>query len=257
MKLNRLLGTSFLMSTLLAPTAMAADAPMTAEQKKAIEQVVHDYLLNNPEILVEVSQSLQKKQQEAMQGQANEAIMQNTNQLLNDKLTAIGNPKGKVTLVEFFDYQCIHCKKMDPVIAALVKNNDNLKVVFKEFPIFGKSSETASKAALAAAMQGKYKAMHDALMKQDKRLSDEMVMSIAKGAGLDMARLQKDMKSQTVTQALEATRQLAEKLRLMGTPALVIASTPDGQFKQGSQPVFIPGAASEDDLKDLIQKASS
>lgn len=257
MKPSRLLGTSLLVTALMAPQVMAAEAPITDAQKTAIQQIIHDYLVSNPEVLVEASQALQKKQQEAMQGQANEAILQNTADLFQDKYTTIGNSKGNVTLVEFFDYQCIHCKKMEPVIEGLVKKNGQLKVVFKEFPIFGKSSETAARAAIAASMQGKYQAMHNALMKQDKRLTDELINKIAASVGLDMAKLKADMQSQEVTKALEANRVLAEKLRLLGTPALIIASTPQGTFKQGSQPTFIPGAASEKDLNDLVTKAAS
>lgn len=257
MKLNRLLGTSLLINVLAAPVAMAQEAAITDAQKTEINQIIHDYLVKNPEVLVEASQALQKKQQDVMQDQASQAILQNTADLFNDKLTTLGNPKGNVTLVEFFDYQCIHCKKMQPVIDDLMKKDSNLKVVFKEFPIFGKSSETASRAALAAALQGKYQQMHHALITQDKRLSDEIVFKLAESVGLDMNKLKTDMQGQEVSKALEATRQLAEKLRLMGTPALVIASTPGGQFKQDSQPTFIPGAASASDLEALIKKASS
>ncbi|MFC3909884.1 DsbA family protein [Legionella dresdenensis] len=241
----------------MAPAVMADNSTMSDAQKKAVEKVVHDYLVNNPEVLIEASQALQQKQQQTMQEQAKSAISANADQLFTDKMTVVGNPKGNVTLVEFFDYQCIHCKKMAPVLGDLAKQDNNLRIIYKEFPIFGKSSETASRAALAAAMQGKYLAMHEALLKQDKRLNDQIIDDVAKSIGLDMTKFKADMNSQAVTDALEANRQLAEKLRLMGTPAFIIASTPAGQFKTGTQPAFIPGAASADSLKELIKKASS
>lgn len=192
-----------------------------------------------------------------MQQEAQQAISQNTQPLFSDSLAVAGNPKGDVTLVEFFDYQCIHCKKMAPVISDLIKKNSNLRVVYKEFPIFGKSSDNASRAALAAAMQGKYLQMHEALFKQDKRLNDQAIENSAKSVGLDINKFKTDMNSKTVTDALDANRQLAEKLRLMGTPAFIVGSTPAGQFKQGSQPTFIPGAASAESLQELITKAVS
>lgn len=259
MSIRNLLTAGALATSLVSPMVMAAEdvsTPMTDVQKKEIEKLVHDYLVSNPEVLLEASQALQQKQQQNMQQQAQSAILENTDQLLQGKLTTVGNPKGNVTVVEFFDYQCIHCKKMSPTIDALVKKDSNLRVIYKEFPIFGKSSEMASRAALAAAMQGKYQAMHDALLKIEKRLDDKIVMDTAKSIGLDMAKLKTDMESKEVTDMLDANRQLAEKLHLMGTPAFIIAATPDGQFKKGTEPSFVPGAASEKSLQEMIKKAA-
>lgn len=258
MKFTSFLTVGALMSTMISSGAMAAAdntiSTLPDDQKKQIEQVIHDYLISNPEVLLEASQALQQKQQQTMQIQAQAAIKDNATQLFNDNLAIVGNPKGNVTLVEFFDYQCIHCKKMAPVISNLIKQNPNLRVVYKEFPIFGKSSDSASRAALAAAMQGKYMVMHDALIKQENRLDDQIITNTAKSLGLDMKKFKTDMTSQTVNNALDTNRQLAEKLHLMGTPAFIIAGTPDGKLKDGSTPAFIPGAASQESLQELIKK---
>lgn len=260
MKFTKLLTVGALTASIVSPAIMAADAsttaPMTDTQKKEIEKVVHDYLVANPEVLLEASQALQQKQQQNMQQQAQSAIKENTDQLFQGKTTVVGNPKGNVTIVEFFDYQCIHCKKMSPVLDSLVKKDSDLRIVYKEFPIFGKSSELASRAALAAGMQGKYQAMHNALISVNKRLSDQIVMDTAKSVGLNLKKLKTDMQSKEITAILDANRELAEKLHLMGTPAFIVASTPDGQFKSGSEPSFIPGAASEEALQELIKKAA-
>lgn len=255
MKITSLLTAGALAVAMTSPAAMAA-AAMSPEQKVEVEKIVHDYLVSNPEVLVEASQALQQKQQQNVQQQAKAAIFENAEQLFGGTLAVLGNPKGSVTMVEFFDYQCIHCKKMAPTIAALIKKDSNLRVIYKEFPIFGKSSELASQAALAAAMQGKYMQMHDALLNVDKRLDDKLVMATAKSIGLDMTKLQKDMESKEVANLLDANRQLAEKMHLMGTPAFIVASTPAGIFNAKSDPTFIPGAASEEALQDLIKKAS-
>lgn len=240
----------------VSPMALAADKPMTDEQKKQIEKVVHDYLVNNPEVLIEASQALQRKQQDNMRQQARSAIENNSSQLFSGKLTTMGNAKGNVTLVEFFDYQCVHCKKMAPVIESLIDKDKNLRVIYKEFPIFGKTSEVASRAALAAAMQGKYKQFHEALISKQNRLTDKEVFSVAKKIGLDMKKLKKDMQSKQVTDTLAENKKLAEKMMLMGTPAFVIAKTPNGNYMKGSEPAFIPGAAGEDTLQDLIVRMS-
>ncbi len=259
MKFTNLLTAGALAVSLASPALMAADetaSSLSDAQKKDVEKVIHDYLVANPEVLLEASQSLQQKQQQNMQQQAQSAIKENTDQLFQGKTTIAGNPKGNVTIVEFFDYQCIHCKKMSPIIGELIKKDSNLRVIYKEFPIFGKSSELASKAALAAGMQGKYEAMNHALLNAEKRLNDQIIMDAAKSIGLDMKKFKVDMDSKEVAEILAANRALAEKLHLMGTPAFIVASTPNGQFKAGTEPSFIPGAATEESLQEMIKKAA-
>ncbi len=257
MKLVNIVTSAALISSLsFSPMAMAAEQPMSETQKKQIEKIVHDYLVNNPEVLIEASQAIQKKQQDNMRQQARSAIESNAKQLFSGKLTTLGNPKGDVTLVEFFDYQCGHCKKMVPVVDSLIEKDKNLRVIYKEFPIFGESSEVASRAALAAAMQGKYKAFHAALINKKSRLNKKAIFAEAKKLGLNMAKLKKDMQSKEVTDTLAENKKLAEKMMLMGTPAFVVAKTPQGNFVKGSEPAFIPGATSEDTLQDLIVRMS-
>lgn len=259
MKFTKLISIGVLASSMVVPAVLAADTanPLSPAQKKDFEQLVHDYLVNHPEVLMEASQALQQKQQQAMQQQAQSSIGQNADQLFSEKYTVAGNPKGSVTLVEFFDYQCIHCQKMAPVIAELIQKDKNLRVIYKEFPIFGESSELASKVAVAAGIQGKYPQMHEALFKLDKRLNEQLIMEAAQSVGLDVTKLKVDMNGKEVTGALDSNRQLAEKMHLMGTPAFIVASTPDGQFKAGTVPAFIPGAASAETLQDLIKKAAN
>lgn len=255
-KIKKLLVASALSTALVAPASFAADS-FTDAQKQDFQKMVHDYIVNNPEVLVEASQALQQKQQQNMQEQAKSAIAENANQLFVGNTTSVGNPKGDVTLVEFFDYQCGHCKKMKPVMSELVKNDKNLRVLYMEFPIFGKSSELASRAALAASMQGKYQQMHNALFDIDSRLDEKLIMGAASSIGLNVEKLKTDMNSKEVSNMLDVNRKLAEKLRLMGTPAFIVASTPKGVFKAGSTPAFVPGAASQQALQDLIKKASA
>ncbi len=191
-----------------------------------------------------------------MQVNAKAAILKNSDELLAGGMTVAGNPKGTVTLVEFFDYQCGHCKKMEPLINQLIKSNSNLRVVYKEFPIFGKSSELASKAALAAAMQGKYPQMQDALFSAHKRFNEALILETAKNVGLNVEQLKKDMNSDVVKNALSKNRTLAEQMNLMGTPAFVIVATSDGKLKANTQPELIPGGAPIDVLQQSIQKVA-
>lgn len=239
-----------------AATAPAATV-LTATQQQQMEKVVHDYLVNHPEVLVEASQVLQKRQQEEMQNQTQGAIVSQAAELFKSNMTMAGNLKGDVTLVEFFDYQCGHCKKMKPVVNALIDKNKNLRVIYKEFPIFGKSSEFASEAVLAAAKQGKYAQLQDALFKFDKPLTEDVVLGAAKSVGLNMEQLKKDMSSAAVKDELAQNRALAEKIRLMGTPAFIIAYTPMGQFDAKVKPAFLPGGASESTMQEMINQIQS
>lgn len=255
MKLTSLLTAGALVVAMGTQVAKADDTTMTIEQKKAMEQVIHDYLVKNPEVLVEASQALQQKQQQVMQKEAKSAIAEHASELARGTLAVAGNPKGDVTLVEFFDYQCIHCKKMKPVVTELLQKNPKLRVIYKEFPIFGKESEMASKVAIAAAMQGKYLPLQEALFNADGHIDEQKIMEIAQHAGLNMTKLKTDMNSKTVTDMLSANRKLAESIHLMGTPAFIVLSTPNGEFKPGSETAFIPGAASAEALQALISKA--
>ena len=258
MKMNKIISLSVLTLALGLSSAYAASSnTMSSAHKKEIEQVIHDYLVTNPDVLIEASQALQKKQQDAMQAQAKSAISQHGDSLVSGSLTIAGNPKGNVTLVEFFDYQCVHCIKMKPVISELISKNPNLRVVFKEFTIFGKESEIASRVAIAAAMQGKYLDLQAALFKADHHVDEQKIMTIAKNSGLNMETLKTDMNSSSVTSLLDENRKLAESIHLMGTPAFVVLSTPNGRFKSGTETAFIPGAATEATLQDLIKKAES
>ncbi len=261
MKKNRLLAASLLTTALGMPLAYAvpaAPAPatsFTADQKNEIQNIIHDYLVKlNPEVLMEASDALQIKQQVLMQAQAKSAIEKAGAELVRGDLTVAGNLKGNVTLVEFFDYNCSHCANMEPIIKKLIENNPKLRVVFKEFPIFGKESETASRFAIAAAMQGKYMPFQDKLFHAGKRIDETTLMDVAKKVGLKMHALKMDKDSKAVTDILDENRKLAERIHLQGTPVFILLATQHGQYQAGSEAVFIPGEASLDTLQDSITR---
>ena len=244
---------SMVLSTFLASYSNA-DAATSAnsfntQQVQQIETIVHDYLVNNPQVLVEASEALRTQMQQNQEKSAMGAIKTHTKELFSDANSPVaGNPQGTVTLVEFFDYQCGHCKEMSEIIESLIQSNKNLRVVFKEMPIFGGASEFAAKAALASQKQGKFLAFHNALMKAGNPLSKETVMELAKSTGLNTDQLTKDMSASDVDQEIKNTMQLAQDLQLMGTPAFVLAN------RAGTQFGFIPGATSQKALEAQISK---
>ena len=239
---------------------LANAATFSKDQTTQIETIVHDYLIAHPEILIQMSQELQQQQYQQMQQKAMSVIKDNSAQIFGANGTQIaGNPNGTVTLVEFFDYQCVHCANVhkDHVVENLIKANPDLRVVYKEFPIFGEGSVYASKAALAAAMQGKYLAMHDAIFATGKiegNLKPADVDAAAKKAGVNVAKMKKDMQLPQIKADLDADYKLAQALGLPGTPGFIVAPTPKTGNSAGKV-AYIPGLASMDNLQQAINAA--
>ena len=232
--------------------ALTLLAQFTPEQKVEVQTIIREYLISNPEVLIEASQSLQKKQLEQIQGTARLAIGKNLKTLFDGNSPTLGNPKGTVTLVEFLDYQCGHCKTLHKAIKSQLKENSNLRYVVKFFPVFGQTSEFASLAALASQEQGKFLLMHNALMEEPGQLTNERVLEIATSVGLNAVQLKRDMGK--FEQQLMNEKTLANLLGLKGTPGLLLAPNP---VKDADQTLFIPGAVPEKDLAEAIKKAQS
>lgn len=237
-----------------------AAGDMSSTQKKQVEEVVHDYLLKNPDVLVQALQNFQQQQmmqaRKTMEKTQESAPKFAKDLFQNGQDPVAGNPKGKITVVEFFDYQCPHCVDMAPVMDAVVKADPEVRIVYKEFPIRGPASETAAKVALAAKMQGKYFEVHKGLMAANRTLSDADIMKIAETAGVDMEKLKKDMTSDTVTQTLKATNTLAQKLQLIGTPAFFVAKSDVAPTAPATAVVFIPGQVDLTQLQSVIKKVN-
>ncbi len=221
-----------------------ARAAMDDAQRQAIEQVVRDYLMKNPEVIVEAIEELQKREKLAEDTRNRQALSSNRAALENSAADPVlGNPKGDVTLVEFFDYQCGYCKAVQADVQKLIKEDAKLRVVFKEFPILGPASVTAAKAALASREQGKYEAFHNALMAHRGQLDDDTILRLARSAGLDTDKLKKDMESPAVQQVIGANLALAQALGIRGTPAFVVGDD------------LAPGAIKLNDMKAMVAKA--
>ena len=154
----------------------------------------------------------------------------------------LGNPKGDITLSEFFDYNCPHCKTIMPMMQRLIAADPGLRVVFREWPVFGEDSEFAARAALAALPQGKYWQMHAGLMGIKGRATEASVMRVVRRVGLDEAKLRAEMQSDRVNRHINASFELADHMGLVGTPTLIA----------GDEAVF--GHQSLDDLKALVAR---
>ncbi len=248
-----LIGMVILSVGAFADNQQAAAGQFSASQVSDIQKIVHDYLIKNPDVLVEASQALQNKMQAEQQQEAMTAIKANTKDLFADEAAPVaGNPQGDVTMVEFFDYQCGHCKAMNDVVQGIISKNKNLKVIFKELPIFGGNSQYAAKAALAVheIAADKYYAFHDALLAQTNPMDKTKVIKTARAVGLSAAQIkhmEQKMDEPAIDQQIKANFKLAQALKLAGTPAFIIANKTLDQFQ------FIPGATSADGLQQAIK----
>jgi protein-disulfide isomerase len=225
----------------LVPSRPAAAADFTPAQVQAIQSIVHDYLTKNPDLLVGALHAAEAKLDRDADAKTASLIADHRHEIYDNPQTPVGgNPQGKVTLVEFFDYRCPYCKQTQPPLDKLEAEDPALRVVYKEFPILGPVSVSAAHAALAAVRQGKYEAFHRALMNAHGSLTDDTVFRIAKSVGLDVAQLRRDMATPQISGAIEANMKLADALGINGTPAFVI----------GDQ--VVPGAVDMTGLKKLI-----
>jgi len=212
-------------------------------QKEAIEQVVRDYIRAHPEIVVEALDAYQAKKDEEERSAKAQTLTSRAEEIFRSTSSpVIGNAQGDVTLVEFFDYQCGYCKRAQPDLERLMKQDSGLKVVLKEFPILGPASVTAARASLAAQKQGKYLDFHTKMMGLKGQLTDDVIYETAKQVGLDLDKLKQDMNDPSVVAELRANMDLAEALGVQGTPAFVINDQ------------IIPGAVGFDALKSQIDK---
>lgn len=228
----------------LAACAQADPGEMTRAE---IEEIVRTYLIENPEVIREALIALERKQIQAQEQDSRDAIASLSDQIFKDPRDySIGPRDAKVQLVEFFDYNCGFCKRSSGWLEDTInKYPDDVRVVFKELPVLTGREGTsfmASRAALAAARQGKYKTMHFALM-DERGLTEARVMQIAKNNGLNTEQLQRDMKDPAIDRQIEDNLALGNKIpALSGTPFFVV----NDQFVSG---------ADMDKLDELLEDA--
>ena len=189
----------------------------------AIRQIIRDYLLEQPELLIEVQQALQAKRDAEAAALAEQAIQRHRDEIfLDPEAPVAGNPEGAIVLVEFFDYRCGYCRRVKPTLEALLAENDDLRLAFKEFPILGPESTLAARAALAARAQGLYEPFHWALMVADGPFDLDHILGVARSVGLDANRLLRDMEDPAIDVMIDRNAVLANVLGIRGTPAFVI-----------------------------------
>jgi len=209
----------------------------TAQQRAEIVAVVRAALKTDPSILRDAITALREEDTSQQMAAAREALLRTPGDPVE------GNPKGDVTVVEFFDVRCPYCRRMLPVIADLLARDHNVRVVYKDIPVLGPASVLGAKALLAAQKQGGYLKMKSAVMTGPADVTPDTLRAAAAKAGLDWDRLQTDIVDPAVQSRIEANLELARKLDIGGTPGYVI----------GTQ--VLPGAQTLAELQDAVAAA--
>lgn len=237
----------FALALCVAPQAAPAQS-ISGAQRGEIEKIVREYLIAHPEVLEEAMAELTKRQAAAESEKQQAIIARNADTIFKSpRGVTIGNKDGDVTFVEFFDYNCGFCKRAMNDMMELIKNDPKLKVVLKEFPVLGQGSIEAAQVGVAVRMQDpggkKYLEFHQKLLNGRGQVDKARAMAAAREAGLDMAKLEKDISSPEVRATLEENLRIADSLGMNGTPSYVI----------GKQIVI--GAVGVDALREKISNA--
>lgn len=237
---------SFLLLSPLAGASQAVADDAAGIDRPAVEKIVREYLLANPEIMLEVQEALEKKQREQQEVAQRDVLEKANDAIFKSKFDGVvGNPDAAITVVEFFDYNCGYCKRALGDMQALVDENPDVRFVLKEFPILSPQSREAHVVSMGvhAIAPEKYADFHEALLGGDTRADGEVAMKIATGLGIDEPALRAEMENPKIQQIFSETYDLANQLAVSGTPAYVI----------GKEVVF--GALGKDVLQEKIEAA--
>lgn len=224
--MKRFLAAAALVATTTLPALSFDLADMSEDEKQAFGEAVREYLMANPEVLVESINVLEERRA-ADSAQNDKVLVQNNlEEIFNDGHSWVGgNPEGDITLVEFVDYRCGFCRRVNPELEAVIKDDGNIRFVIKEFPIVSQESDLASRFAIAVhQLEGDelYKKAHDALMVMRAPVTLESLTTEAEGLGVDAQAIINRMQTEDVSAVLRKNRQLAERMGISGTPTFVI-----------------------------------
>jgi protein-disulfide isomerase len=245
MKLTTALGLAAALAGAAACFAPPASADeFTPAQKQEMGAFIREYLVKNPDVLREAIEALDKSDKAVAEAERQKVVATQSGPLFSSKYQAtIGNPKATATLVEFFDYNCHFCKGALPDVTKLIKDDQNLKLVLKDYPVLGPGSVEAAKVASAARNQlpgDRFWAFHTKLLATHGPVGKNEALAVARELGLDMDKLARDMESADVKTGLDEVMQLADSLQINGTPTFVVGQD------------VVVGAVGYEQLKDKV-----
>ncbi|XVN42788.1 MAG: DsbA family protein [Candidatus Rickettsia vulgarisii] len=241
----------FAYKTVKTPSAVSDKVVINSEISKSenqqdevakTEKIVKEYLLKNPEVIIQAIEILQHRKRDEMEAKASEYIKNNQAEVSNSSASPIvGNPEGNITIVAFYDYNCSYCKKGDSYIEQLIQSDKNVKVVLKPFPILGDSSFYVSSIALAVYKlePSKFSNIHNGLMAMSN-ITKESVEKLLLDNDLDPVVIEEEAGKENIREALTKNGQLARNLKIQGVPAYII----NGKL--------VPGMMDFEQLKNII-----
>ncbi len=224
--MKRWLTAAAVLATLSLPAQGLDLSEMSEAEREAFRAEIRNYLLENPEIIMEAVAVLEQREA-AQQAAADVALVSaNEDALFEDTHSWVGgNPDGDITLVEFLDYRCGFCRRAHPEIETLLDSDGNIRLIVKEFPILGEDSVTSSRFAIAVKQlvgDEDYKSVHDALIALPGEVSEPALRRLSESFGLPTDDILAHMQSDAVTEVIAANHALAQRLRISGTPTFVM-----------------------------------
>ena len=208
--------------------------------EQEIQSIIEKYILENPEIIIESLEKFTANQKEKEEENFVNILNNFYEAKLYKALPRIGNKESQLMIIEFIDYNCGYCKKTLPTISELMKNFENIQIVFIDFPILSESSEIAARASLAASEQNAYFAFHSILLNNTQSINESFLYEVAKKLELDIEKFEKDMSSEKIKNTIIKNIKFANSLKIRGTPTFII----------GNQ--ILPGAYDYDKLRKII-----
>lgn len=212
--------------SVVASAAVSAALTMNMADKKvapAENQSVEEYLMKNPSIVRKALEAAARQEQEEAERKIAEAYKANLDALHDTEVSPFVGPKdAKITIVEFFDFNCGYCKRLAPEMMKVIKANPDVRFIFKPVAFLAPSSQTAAKAMLAAAAQGKFIDFYEGLLTFNGRITDETVDEFIKKSGLDVEKTKELMKSDDIQKKFNNIVELSQKVQIRGVPTLII-----------------------------------
>lgn len=242
--MRRLVALAATLCLAASPAAIAAEPAFTPAQRAEIVNILRDALKTDPTILRDAVTTMQADDDARARAAASARVTaRHADIYKHPSDPVIGNPKGNVTLVEFYDPRCGYCRRVRDEVLSLVKSDPNLRIVFKDIPVLGPASEMEARAIVAAANQNAYLAMQGALMTETAPPSEQLFREKAQRLGINPDKLIADMGSDGVTRRIKENLELARDLGITGTPTFVV----------GTQ--LLPGAQDAETLQGAINAA--
>ena len=238
---------SLLVSVLSLADVSMGEEVLDKEEKQAIEELIEAFILENPEVVLRSIEGMRERERLQVERETKTKLIALADDIFySPGDPVIGNPNGDVTVVEFLDYRCGYCKKFFTTLSALIAEDEQLRVVFKELPILGPPSERVARIALAASRQDLYLEFHSAMMNMRGSFDEDRIFAIAEEIGLDMDRLRSDMASTETEAVLENASDLARQLSVTGTPAIIVGSNiVRGAIDKGRLKAMVAAARAE------------